>query len=111
MCFTGELPWNDNKPDISCIPVGIYQCKVVESEKFGVVYSIQEVPGRTDILIHAGNFAGVKTKGYKSDIEGCILLGRAIGDISGQKALKNSKETLKTFMLDRQGQDFELTII
>ena len=24
-CYTGELPWRDNKPEISCIPVGLYK--------------------------------------------------------------------------------------
>ena len=111
MCFTGELPWRDNKSDISCIPAGVYQCGLVASNKFGSVYMVTTVPDRTEILIHAGNFCGNKSKGFKSDVEGCILLGRAIGDLGGQRGVKNSKDAVKSFMADRNGEPFTLTIM
>ena len=64
---TYELPWRDNKPNISCIPPGQYQAKRKTSQKFGEVFEIQDVEGRTYIYLHAGNF--------ESDTKGCILVG------------------------------------
>jgi hypothetical protein len=64
---TLELPWNDNKSDESCIPFGIYQCKRVQSPKFGDTFEVCNVPNRSNVLFHRGN----KLK----DTHGCILLG------------------------------------
>lgn len=67
LVLTLELPWNDNQKDKSCIPVGIYQCKKYSSEKFKDVWEITNVPGRSSILIHAGN--------SMDDIHGCVAVG------------------------------------
>lgn len=108
-CYTLELNDHGNAVGKSCIPVGIYQCALWDSPKFGLVYRIAEVPGRTDILIHKGNFAADEGHG-KSDIEGCILLGNAIGEICGQKALLSSKDAVGRFEREMEGEPFELTI-
>lgn len=89
-CVTLERPWLFNQPDISCIPDGMYQCKRVDSPAFGNTFEIINVPGRSKILFHAGNFV--------SDSKGCILLGEGIGEIEGQRAIKSSKAAVKTFM-------------
>ena len=65
---TLELPWNNNEPNNSCIPKGEYTCVRFESERFGRTYYIRDVPNRSGILFHIGNFA--------SDTKGCILLGK-----------------------------------
>ncbi|MGQ5524069.1 DUF5675 family protein [Chitinimonas sp. PSY-7] len=97
-CKTLELPWRDNRTNRSCIPPGDYLCKVVLSPHLGQVYGLLNVPGRTDILIHAGNFAGDVEKGLKSDVEGCILLGESDGVLDGQRAVLNSRSTVTRFM-------------
>ena len=74
MLKTLELPWVDNKPRISCIPKGTYQAKVHNSSKFGWCLWFQNVPGRSEILIHQGNFT--------SQILGCILPGVLHDDIN-----------------------------
>ena len=113
-CYTGELPWRENKSNISCIPPGSYICtKAMSSPKFGKCYHVQGcilLGGRTNILIHKGNFCGDTSKGFKTDVQGCILLGRAIGEIAGHKALLGSKDALRAFEADLEGADFELTI-
>lgn len=78
--YTLELPWRDNKPFISCIPQGIYNCKRYSSSKYPKAWQICNVPDRDRILIHAGNFASVVNlqRSYKSDTEGCILVGLGI---------------------------------
>lgn len=107
-CYTLEPEWLDNKKEISCIPVGKYDCAMLVSNKFGAVYGISNVPGRENILYHAGNYA--YTHPGKSDTNGCILLGRAIGEIAGQKALLSSKDALHAFMAEMDSEDFEVTI-
>lgn len=76
---SGELPWRDNRVGVSCIPTGVYTCTWRKSPRFGLCYHVEDVPGRTDILIHAGNYCGDEALGWSSDVNGCIILGRARG--------------------------------
>lgn len=96
--YTLELPDKDNKRQVSCIHKGIYQCKIVNSPKFGRVYGVLDVPGRACVLIQAGNYGGDIEKGYRTDIQGCILLGKAKGNLNNQPVVTSSKVALKEFM-------------
>ena len=87
---TIERAWLDNQQNISCIPLGEYQCAQLPrsgSGKYRDVYHVQNVPGRGGILIHNGNLA--------SDSKGCIILGKKAGVLSGKPAVLNSKSALK----------------
>jgi hypothetical protein len=98
LCLTLELPWLENKPEISCIPPGLYPCARHESQKFGRVWMLQNVPARSAILIHAGNTI--------KDTQGCILAGRSFfgGGIS------TSKVTI-TQLHDILPDEFDLEIL
>ena len=74
-CFTLELPQEGNQPSISCIPEGTYNCRKITSPTLGKCIEILEVPGRSYIRIHKGN--------YTSQIQGCVLVGEALKDING----------------------------
>lgn len=67
LCYTLELPWQDNAPDKSCIMPGTYQVLPNNAEK---PWRLERVPGRTQVDIHAGNTV--------ADTEGCILVGTAL---------------------------------
>lgn len=108
--YTLELPWRDNRRGISCIPKGEYECFIRHSSKFGKCYEVKDVPDRSGILIHRGNYGGDKSKGLKSDIEGCILLGKSTGAIKGQKCVLNSRKAVDEFMSLLNGQSFTLII-
>ena len=108
---TLELPWKENQRNISCIPSGIYNTSIIESKKFGVKYLINNVYGRSEILIHSGNFAGDESLGYKTDTSGCILLGKDFGFIDNQKAILSSREAVREFMAYLNNQPFILNII
>jgi hypothetical protein len=111
--YTGELPWRDNKPRISCIPVGIYSCKLVdrrESHFKKWLYNVQDVKGRSGILIHSANFMGDKEKGYKKQLEGCIALGDKLGFMDGQRAVLLSTPAIRRFETLMNGRDFTLEI-
>lgn len=108
---TLELPWRDNQPNISCIPGGEYECDIRVSPRFGMVYWIKDVPKRSFILIHSGNWAGDVQKGYKSHVSGCILLGLAKGTLQRQLAVLNSRLAITKFMTHMEKQPFILKII
>lgn len=110
-CYTAELPWRDNQKNISCIPPGEYYTEIRMSPKFGKVYWVREVPDRSYILIHAGNWAGDESKGYKSDVDGCIILGEKQDTLAGQLAVLNSRATLKKFMDELKEEPFTLRIL
>ena len=69
-----ELPNLNNQRRISRIPKGVYKARKHTSPKFGRSLWLQDVPNRSEILIHKGN--------YHSDILGCILLGKGLNDIN-----------------------------
>lgn len=82
---TLELPWRGNHPLTSCIPEGTYQVKLLPSTRFGrIMPRLLSVPGRTGILIHAGN--------GPSNTEGCILVGMDRG--ADGKTLLHSRSAL-----------------
>lgn len=105
-----ELPWADNLRGRSCIPFGEYVCRLRNSPKFGRVYEVTGVPGRSLILFHSGNVAGDVSKGLRSDVEGCILLGLLRGQLAGQKAVLKSKKAMAFFMEKTNGQPFILQV-
>jgi len=94
---TVELPWHDNQKGISCIPYGEYECEIVNSPKFGRVYQVKDVDERTHILFHWGNWAGDMAEGFRSDSDGCILIGMKRSYIYGQKAVGDSRTAVKKF--------------
>ena len=109
-CRTLELPWRDNRRQISCIPPGEYEVEIRLSNKYGRVYWVRRVPNRTYILIHSGNYAGDKSKGFKSHVMGCILLGKKSGYLGGQVAILNSRIAVRAFMEHMNYEPFMLRI-
>ena len=107
---TLELPWKDNKPRESCIPPGTYECTIRQSPKFGTVYEVQGVSGRSAILFHAGNSAGDASRGLKADSQGCILLGLGRAARGIQQIITQSQSAVKLFMERLAGRSFRLTI-
>lgn len=102
-CKTLELPWLNNQSQKSCIPTGQYQVVTRESPKYKKHFHVQDVVGRSWILIHHGN--------YYFDIKGCILVGETHTDINkdGYKDVTSSRNTLdKLVALAPKG--FTLTI-
>lgn len=107
---TLELPWRNNIRQKSCIPEGSYVCQITRSPRFGRVYTVTGVDGRSHILIHSGNYAGDTDKGYKTHVQGCILLGKRTGALGGQRAVLVSRPAVSEFMSRLAGQPFILEI-
>ncbi len=105
VCCTLELTWMDNRTNISCIPAGEYNVVPYSSEKYPAAFEVQGVPGRSKILIHAGNFF--------TDTRGCILVGQDIVEINGDGVMdvSSSKPTLRMIRDVVGDQEFRLTIL
>lgn len=98
LCVTLELA--------NPIPAGVYICSPHNGSKWKNVWEILKVPGHTDILIHAGNFANIDKI---SDTEGCVLVGKKITVMDGQKAITESQSTLD-YLRRNLPPNFQLTI-
>lgn len=105
-----ELPWHENAPRISCIPPGTYLCQWHQSPSKGWVYRLAGTAPRSEILIHVGNWGGDVDHGFRTDSNGCILLGVGRGIISGQMGITQSRAALAQLAAHFAKQDFELTI-
>lgn len=97
VAYTIERPWLGNHPDVSCVPDGKYICEQhVKSNNGQKCWELQNVPGRTAILIHTGNTEG--------DSEGCIIIGLMFNDqgvLESELALDQLHTILpSTFELD-----------
>lgn len=65
ICNSIELPWLNNRNQLSCIPEGRYELMIRYSHKFHWHLQLKNVPGRDLILIHPANDA-------KRELKGCI---------------------------------------
>jgi hypothetical protein len=72
---TLELPWRNNQRNISCIPSAFYNVVPRYSVKFRNHFHVLDVPARSWILFHVGN--------WPKDTDGCILVGLDFADIDG----------------------------
>ena len=104
ICFTVELPWLDNARGKSCIPAGTYPLRWVDSPKFGRRLQVCDVPGRTHILIHAGNF--------QRNTDGCILPNTAVMVQGAAVAGRDSRVALGLLesMIPDDGSDHVLKV-
>lgn len=87
-----ELPFEDNKKQISCIPAGIYKVVKRNSEKSGRHFEIKDVEDRSLILMHVGN--------YHNQTKGCILVGNGFKYLNGDNELDiiNSLKTMQILL-------------
>ena len=73
------VPMRINSPNIDCIPGEMtYTVKKHYSPSKGECFQVMDVPDRTWVLWHVGNFA----TGKKVDTEGCQLPGMRFEDIN-----------------------------
>jgi len=93
--YTVEKPWQNNTPEISCVPAGKYTLEPHNSLKYGNVLCMVNDSGVTHFkepdskrfacLIHVAN--------YEKDVLGCIGLGeKYLGHM-----VTSSKKSIKEF--------------
>lgn len=90
--YTLELAWKNNQKSISCVPRGVYDCKIrLAKDSASRNYDhliLEDVPNRSYILFHRGNSA--------KDSKGCVLTGMMRGD----NVIYQSK-TAHTLLMDK----------
>lgn len=95
LCVTVERPWQNNRPNVSCIPEGEYTlhahtspskgaCLSIEAPTLGVTLTGPSL--RTACLVHVANRA--------VELQGCIAPGERFGVIGGDWAVLNSRNAL-----------------
>ena len=101
------VPMKPNQPCINCIPEGTYKVTKIYSPTKGQCFQVHDVPGRTAILIHKGNYA----TGKKVDTQGCILVGSKFEDINKDGNLDVIESTITlTKLLELLPTEFKLII-
>jgi len=102
-CQTLELPFRNNLQNVSCIPVGDYCSNRTISNRFGNTFEVMDVPNRSNILFHWGNFP--------KDTNGCILIGLNSMFMDGRMMIENSKAAFDKFMAElSEVEKFDLFI-
>ena len=101
--LTVELPWRDNAPRVSCIPLGTYTCQRVQSPKFGNTFEITQVAGRSHVLFHKANTI--------HDLLGCIGVGESFNPVGGIPGVTESGKGYGELMeLQKDVKAFQLVI-
>jgi hypothetical protein len=100
---TIELPWLNNSNRISCIPTGQYKVVRRFTTKHGNHFHVLDVPKRSYILIHSGN--------YYHNFLGCIGVGYNHADIDkdGYLDVTSSKNKMKE-LINILPNEFQLII-
>ena len=102
-CHTLELPDKGNARNVSCVPTGEYSAKKHTRPSGQKAIWIMDVPNRSAILIHLGNF--------NSDIQGCILVGKYLKDIDNDNYLDVGASTITmTKILKHLPNEFKVEI-
>jgi hypothetical protein len=93
VCHTIELPWLQNKRNVSCIPEGRYELKKRYTSKRGHHLVVHNVHGRDGILLHPANDA-------QKELRGCIApVTKLIGPGKGSQS-RLANEKLKALVLE-----------
>ena len=112
LCYTMEKKWDDNKPNVSCIPAGTYELKPTLSPKFGSTYCLENerlgvsLSGdteRTHILMHKANKA--------SELQGCIAPVSGFGVLGGEWAGLASGKAYSVLMDTLAGDKHTIEIV
>lgn len=99
ICNTLELPWLNNKPFLSCPPLGSWVMNRFQSPKYGDVFEII-CKGRDKLLLHWGNTVvdNPNTEKNEKQSDGCVILGEGIDPVNDGYGVTNSKAAFQEFM-------------
>lgn len=107
---TLELPWRHNIQNVSCIFPGVYICKKRTWGRYNGYWELQNVGGRTAIIIHWGI--------VNEHTLGCILVGEMFEKFiykkrwwSGILPVKSERGTIELMEKTKDLTEFELEII
>lgn len=93
-CKTIELPWKQNRKQISCIPEGVYPIRFRISNKFSRHIELLQVPNRSLILIHPANNAIKELRGCIAPVMELTAPGRGLRSKTALKLLLNTMDAI-----------------
>ncbi len=104
-CHSLELPWKNNEPNISCLPLGDYVCKVTYSPAFkkDLYLILEPFPHRDGFRIHAAN--------RLTELRGCVAFGEKITQVDDSIFLATSAKWVTAVMEHFNNEPFLLQII
>jgi len=91
LCHTIELPWRDNKRNVSCIPEGRYEIATRYSSHFKHHLWVKNVPQRSLILLHPANNA-------LKELQGCIAPVTYLGGLGKGLQSRNAMQKLTSIV-------------
>ena len=95
LCHTIELPWNNNRRNISCIPEDTYEVEPRFSKRFKHHLILKDVKGRSFILFHPANDA-------LKELQGCIAPVTYLSGIGKGIYSKNAMQKLLSLVYQIQ---------
>lgn len=111
LCHTIELPWNDNKRNISCIPEGVYEVEPRFSKRFQHHLILKDVKGRSFILFHPANDALKELQGCIAPVTYLSGIGRGVYSRDAMQKLLSlvhqAKDRKETILLIIKSQNYE----
>lgn len=92
ICHTLELPWKDNRVNVSCIPLGQYGLVITPSQRFKKdLPLVTGVAKRSGIRMHGANKV--------SELQGCIAIATGLTIVGGEVIGLMSQKMLSDVML------------
>ncbi|WP_262732688.1 DUF5675 family protein [Gaetbulibacter sp. NE] len=111
LCHTIELPWNDNKRNISCIPEGVYEIEPRFSKRFKHHLILKDVKGRSFILFHPANNALKELQGCIAPVTYLSGIGKGVYSRNAMQKLLSlvyqAKDRKETILLTIKSQNYE----
>lgn len=110
ICFTIELPWLNNKHQVSCIPEGRYELEKRYSEHLGWHFHLKDVVNRSLILIHPANDAVKELKGCIAPVSILTSEGKGLQSRIAFEKMKSIifpelEKSNKVFLLIKPNED------
>ena len=111
LCYTIELPWNNNKRNISCIPEGAYDLEPRFSKRFKHHLILKAVKGRSFILFHPSNDALKELQGCIAPVTYLSGIGKGVYSRDAMQKLLSlvyqAKDRKETILLTIKSQNYE----
>ncbi len=111
LCHTIELPWNDNRRNISCVPEGEYQIEPRFSIRFKHHLILKNIKGRSFILFHPANDALKELKGCIAPVTYLSGIGKGVYSKNAMQKLLSlvyqAKDRKETILLIIKSQNHE----
>jgi hypothetical protein len=98
VCYTIELPWRENKRVVSCIPEGRYQLARRYSKRYGHHLLVQDVPGRSLILVHPANDA-------LKELRGCVAPVSRLSGVGKGQASRAAMSKVAALVSNREEKE------